>query len=167
YDDHAACSKRKAGMEPPAFLDESGSKRSQNSAGVDRHVEVRETSVSPGIGLVLKHEPHDRGDVRFQCPSSKNDEDEPDRQTGQARDYCEADVAESNDDSADEHKVLRAENPLPQPRTHQLSDIDRSPVGTDNSCRFRRPQGEAALVKLVEEVERQDALEAVEREPFP
>src|SRR5699024_4566998 len=97
----------------------------------------------------------------------KNDEDKPDRQTGQARDYCEADVAESNDDSADEHKVLRAENPLPQPRTHQLSDIDRSPVGTDNSCRFRRPQGEAALVKLVEEVERQDAREAVETEPFP
>src|SRR5699024_12532459 len=91
----------------------------------------------------------------FRSPNGKKDEDEPDRHTDQCSDCCEADVAKSNDDSADEHKVLRAENPLPQPCTHQLSDIDRSPVGTDNSCRFRRPQGEAALVKLVEEVERQ------------
>lgn len=72
-----------------------------------------------------------------------------------------------DDDSAPEHHVFGAEDPFARPRSEQLREIDRAPIGTDDSGRGRGAHVESAVGEGVEEVEGEDALQAVVGEALP
>ena len=165
-DGHSDRGEREPPVEAERGLQEAGEERAEEGAEVDAEVEDRETGVASRILLRVERADHARG-VRFEPAAAERDEQEPHDHAGGAGQERERDVPGHDDDRAPEQHPLRAEHPVGQPRAEDRRQVDRPAVGADHPRGRRLRDPEPLVLHRVVEVDEQDALHPVEREPFP
>lgn len=76
-------------------------------------------------------------------------------------------MSRGDDGSAPEDHPFGAHDTLAEPRAEELSKVDGTAVGADYARSCRLGDLESTIGKAVDEVEREDAIESVERESLP
>ena len=157
---------READVEAELLCSQSGQQRTDERAQVDAQVEEGEAGVATLVVGGVQGADQGRR-VRLDATAAEGDEHQPDADAGVPGKGREGEVTEHDQHRGVEERTLRADEPVghpgpddratgrPRRRTHRRS---RRPCPGDP---------EAASSVRVVEVERQDALHAVEAEPLP
>ena len=126
-----------------ALREIAGDERPEECAEVDPHVEDREPRVAPRVARRVERT-DERADVRLQEAGADDDEGEAGVEEGQRLER-EREVAERDDDAADEHAAVLAEEPIGDDAAEDRGAPDAAGVGAVDRRGVRIREAQAAL----------------------
>ena len=153
-------------MEAEADLEKTGEQWSHQRAEVDAHVEDGETGVAPFILLRVQRS-DEGGRIGFDTAGAEGNQDQAGGQAHGARKDSQGDVAKNHDRGGVEEHAFGSEDPVRKPRTNDGGQVHATAVCAHQRRRNGNVDAEAAVGDRVVHVVQQDALHAVEGEPFP
>ena len=157
---HPHTGAREPEMPVDALREIAGDERSQRGAEVDAHVEDREAGVAPRVVRVVQR-PDDAAHVRLEQSGADDDECQPGVEERQ-RVKREREVADGDDDAADEHTLILAE-----PAVGDDAADDRRRPHARRVRPVHRPRSLVVEAERVDHVENEERAHAVVAEALP
>src|SRR5262249_27083712 len=139
---HADARTRKPDVPIDSLGEVSSDERPEQSPEVDPHVEEGETGIAAGVACVVQRA-HERADVGLAKAGPDPDEGEAPVEEGKLLED-EREVAERDDDPADQHAAILTEPPVGNDAAENCGAPDGSGVGAVDRCRVPVRKAEAA-----------------------